>query len=231
MSSTLKSQSPEAVAVESTDLSCFDNQISGHSVLLKGTTSPQHIYKPYDRNEADFYEYILKNKHLALYNFIAPYYGVMLIPKRKLEDVVSKVCKEETSSEDNEESTIEEDIQSPDSYNNAKNVPESVQSNIQARSEWLKELFSKRFNESNTSKWKDFINLKFKGFVKLGDLTSDIENPCMLDLKMGSVAYNMAKLAHQTKKYSKTTSSSLKFRICGLQVGFSLLKILTSIFR
>src|SRR4051812_47494869 len=120
MSSSLKLQSLEAVTVENTDLACFDNQISGHSCLLKGTTNPQYLYKPFDHNEADFYEYISKNKHLALYNFTAPYYGTMLIPKRQLEDVASKVCKEETSSEENSESSTEEEVQSPDSSINVK---------------------------------------------------------------------------------------------------------------
>jgi hypothetical protein len=35
---------------------------------------------------------------------------------------------------------------------------------------------------------------------------------------MGSVAYNNEKLAHQVSKLSGTTSSSLKFRVCGLQM-------------
>ena len=40
----------------------------------------------------------------------------------------------------------------------------------------------------------------------------------MLDLKMGSLAYNAEKMKHQAEKLGNTTSSTLKFRICGLQV-------------
>lgn len=64
-------------------------------------------------------------------------------------------------------------------------------------------------------------------FLKLQDLTSDMENACMLDLKMGSVPYNKKKLAHQASKLGKTTSSTLKFRVCGLQVENSLFATFT----
>ena len=40
----------------------------------------------------------------------------------------------------------------------------------------------------------------------------------MLDLKMGSIAYNEKKLKHQAIKLGSSTSATLKFRVCGLQV-------------
>lgn len=160
MSSSLKLQTPQLVTVESsTDLSTFDNQISGHSCLLKGSTTSKYLYKPYDENEAEFYEYLSKNKQLALYGFTAPYYGTLLIPKRKLEEMAAKVSKEETSSEENDESSTEEEI-SPENSINVKNLPESVtQNTVQAKSEWFKELFAKRFDETNTSKLIHIISM------------------------------------------------------------------------
>jgi len=85
----------------------------------------------------------------------------------------------------------------------AQGTPSST---LQSKNEWVKNLFQTRFNENNNC------------FLQIRDLTTDIAAPCMLDLKMGSVAYNAEKLSHQASKLGNSTSSTLKFRVCGLQV-------------
>jgi len=58
-----------------------------------------------------------------------------------------------------------------------------------------------------------------KEFIKLLDLTVDYAKPCILDIKLGSRAYNPEKLEHQAMKIKESTSGSLGFRISGLTVN------------
>lgn len=59
-------------------------------------------------------------------------------------------------------------------------------------------------------------------FIVLEDLTANMKRPCIADIKMGKRHYGLYtaqdKRQKQTEKASKTTSSSLGIRICGLQV-------------
>jgi len=192
--------------LESPNLSYFRNQISGHSCLLKGTSNSQCIYKPYDPIEGHFYESISKNKDHPLSSFTPAYYGTFQFPKATLEEFASQICRPSSSQSDSEENSHEVDIQSHSPEEIHSPLSDSPPCSNNSRTEWFKNLFLNRFNESNTR------------FLKLEDLTSGIESPCMLDLKMGSIAYNPEKFAHQLSKMSNTTSSSLKFRVCGLQV-------------
>jgi hypothetical protein len=54
----------------------------------------------------------------------------------------------------------------------------------------------------------------YKDFIKLEDLTKNYKHPSILDLKMG---FNPPS-DKLKKKYENTTSKTLGFRICGMNV-------------
>jgi len=205
MSSSLEDQNKDSTNLESTNISYFGNQVSGHSCLLKGTSNSYYIYKPFNLNEAEFYENITKNKELALSSFVAGYHGIMNLPKPIIDEFASKINQIESLVPENQEkiipSTNELNSNSPEKHQ--KGSPVTI---LRTKKEWFKQLFLKRFDNNTTS------------FLKLEDLTLNMASPCMMDIKMGSVAYNPHKMEHQLSKLNNTTSSSLKFRICGMQV-------------
>jgi len=162
MSSLLKAQNFDMNTVQNSNLSTFDNQISGHSCLFKGTENPQYIYKPYNPTEANFYEFISKKKGLPLSDFIPTYYGVSQLPKSTLEEIASQIIKEDSSLTESEENPNEpaemeteastaRDQQNTDP-NNLSSDSANTLSDSQSRSEWFKNLFMSRFNGENTSK-------------------------------------------------------------------------------
>ena len=54
--------------------------------------------------------------------------------------------------------------------------------------------------------------------IELGDVTTGMHSPCVLDLKMGFGAYNPQKMEKQQRKSRETTSGELGFRVSGLEV-------------
>ena len=62
-----------------------------------------------------------------------------------------------------------------------------------------------------------FLNGEIYGqhYIAMEDLRKDMEFPCILDIKMGSQAYNPLKIARQTSKIASSSSASHGFRLCG----------------
>lgn len=54
-----------------------------------------------------------------------------------------------------------------------------------------------------------------QNYMVMEDLRKGMHYPCILDIKMGSKAYNPFKLARQTQKITNSSSGTHGFRFCG----------------
>ncbi|CDW85914.1 inositol hexakisphosphate kinase 3 [Stylonychia lemnae] len=82
----------------------------------------------------------------------------------------------------------------------------------------LDELVSKQAWLGRLLKKTHKINFYDKPFICLENLTSPYKHPCMMDLKIGSVAYNPKKSQKQQLKILNSTSGCFSFRISGMEV-------------
>jgi len=186
----------------------FKNQVGGHSCLLKEGLASEYVFKPYNKKEAEFYELITSSSKLRLKEVVPRYYGLESCPQEKLEsvtleDIINVDDYEVPCVLTKKRSLSEQD--SPEGLCIRERKEDSWRK-IRGKSEWFVQLFKKRFNKDNTK------------FLKLKDLTTNYKAPSILDLKMGSMAYNAVKKNHQMSKLIHSTSASLGFRICGLSV-------------
>ncbi len=147
MSSALEDQNKDSTTLESTDISYFGNQVSGHSCLLKGTSDSFIIYKPFNLNEAEFYENITKNKDLAISNFTAEYHGILHLPKFVLDEFASKISQIESLVPESQENIKQpgDELNEPEKKSD---IPPTI---MRTKKEWFKQLFQKRFDNSVTS--------------------------------------------------------------------------------
>ena len=58
--------------------------------------------------------------------------------------------------------------------------------------------------------------LAFLEFFAMRNLTEGMTRPCVIDVKLGSLAYNPKKLDRQKWKAESSTSATHGFRLCGL---------------
>ena len=154
MSSSLEvqtlEQTFEQTPVGSPTLLCFNNQISGHSCLLKGSTNPKYILKPFNPNEADFYEFFSKHKEYAISRFIPSYYGTLNLPKPDLEHF-AEAYRDSPPTEEYEDLSTEVDIDAV-GLEHQDCTLETEDTSTQSKAKWFKNLVMKRFNESDTSR-------------------------------------------------------------------------------
>jgi len=57
-----------------------------------------------------------------------------------------------------------------------------------------------------------------KSYIALEDMTKEMKFPCLMDVKIGSKAYNPLKIERQNMKIRNSSSSSMGFRLCGLNI-------------
>jgi len=151
MSSALEDQNKDSTTLESTDISYFGNQVSGHSCLLKGTSDSYVIYKPFNLNEAEFYENITKNKDLAISNFVAEYHGILHLPKFVLDEFASKISQIESLVPESQENIKQPADESNGPEKNSDVLSGKTPTVLRTKKEWFKQLFQKRFDNSITS--------------------------------------------------------------------------------
>ena len=139
-----------------THLMTFDNQISGHSCLLKPSTTSKSILKPYNRNEADFYELVTHKTGCPIVQFIPAYYGLLLLPARLMENMAHEILRDSSPSDESEDSKESEgsmtevgeaiETSSEVQSESAKETPSSC---LQSKSNFVKNLFATRFDQKN----------------------------------------------------------------------------------
>jgi hypothetical protein len=195
----------------------YSNQVGGHSCLLKPYQSADFIIKPFNEQEFVFYESLSKEGAMKLLDFVPKYYGMMSIdeekyPEIKLTDVPKKEdlsntpkakLKHSVSMPDGREEVKED--HSVNSYQLLKDFEDSE--NSKNKNKWFRKLYLERFKKNNTK------------FLKLQDLTINLNKPCVLDLKMGSIPYDKNKSPSQITKIVNSSSATLCYRICGLFVN------------
>ena len=142
--------------LSNTHLMTFDNQISGHSCLLKPSTTSKSILKPYNQNEADFYELVTHKTECPIVQFIPAYYGLTHLPKLLMENVAHKILGDSSPSDESDDSkesagSMTEVTEAVET--NPEVQPESVKGTpsdcLQSKSNFVKNLFATRFDQTN----------------------------------------------------------------------------------
>lgn len=83
---------------------------------------------------------------------------------------------------------------------------------------WLGRLLKKTHKINFYEQRKLLCANNLLAFVCLENLTYPFKHPCMMDLKMGSLAYNPKKSQKQNLKIQNSTSGCFSFRISGMEV-------------
>eukprot|EP01017_Pseudomicrothorax_dubius_P021054 TRINITY_DN2277_c0_g2_i2.p1 TRINITY_DN2277_c0_g2~~TRINITY_DN2277_c0_g2_i2.p1 ORF type:complete len:379 (+),score=62.00 TRINITY_DN2277_c0_g2_i2:55-1191(+) len=199
-------------------LKAFYHQVGGHSCIVKSPYFPAFLLKPYKNGEHKFYSTVKENSNFKeLQQFIPYYYGSVEATAKKIE-VDTKEFEETDQrtrevSQDQCTQTLVRSASLPCLDRRNRNSPiescydkTSQISNPEEKGKWLRQLFKNRFRKNSFS------------YMILEDLTREMIFPCILDIKLGSTAFNSAKLESQMQKIKASMSGLYSFRLCGMQV-------------
>eukprot|EP00041_Stephanoeca_diplocostata_P007962 m.114006 g.114006 ORF g.114006 m.114006 type:complete len:379 (-) comp17114_c0_seq1:161-1297(-) len=212
----------------------FSHQVGGHSAVV--TLRDSHLVaKPLDKKkrEMSFYEKAPK----ALRSFVPTFHGVGRVSFSP--DAVKDSSEDSDDSddrEDNEFSVVPAPTAKKAGHSAAveEPIPPYVGSNrvgspFQSPSmtsgkvvnPWSLTMYQKQIDKSRASPDNGDSEATI-ACILLENLTRKFNKPCVLDLKIGTRSYaddaSPQKRAKHIEKVSSTTSSSLGFRVCGMQV-------------
>lgn len=185
----------------------FVHQVGGHTCVLQVT--PNVICKPYQENEALFY----MNLPEGLQGFVPFYRGVINISCDISNSCIKFYGEVPKGLARSIQDTYEEVADTMPVIDNG--IPESDCK--QGLRDWSDQCVRRQIDRY--SYWSEGRSQKF---LMLENLVAPYRFPCVMDLKMGtshrSPDASEAKKRMLEERWMSTTSSSLGFRMCGIQV-------------
>ncbi len=216
---------PKYIKLDINNFFLYLNSVGGHSLFIE--ISPQYLIKSSNENEINFY---LSNLHLKSY-YCPSFVGVINEDSEQFHiiEIYVNQCKTffrnfvkklKIKSNDID---IEDDIKFKDTFENF--ISESDRFlNLNSSFNKLEEILMYYYNNSkNKLKWILFSFIKWcdhflsHKFIILQNLTYNMKNPAILDIKLGS-APKISKDNHTIKKY-EGASKEIGCRIMGIQKG------------
>ncbi len=219
------------IKLDINSFSLYLNSVGGHSLFIE--ISPQYLIKSSNDNEINFYSSTKSslnfkshccpnfigviNENTAQFNIIENYVNQC---KNFFRNFVKKMNFE--SSDIN----IENDIKFKESFNTFLNESENIPiNNLNPSFQKLEETLMNFFNHSkNKLKWILFSFIKWRDhfllnkFLILQNLTFNMKNPAILDIKLGSFS-KISKKDNKTIKKYEGASKEIGCRIMGIQKG------------
>eukprot|EP01112_Ceratiomyxa_fruticulosa_P007425 TRINITY_DN1925_c0_g1_i1.p2 TRINITY_DN1925_c0_g1~~TRINITY_DN1925_c0_g1_i1.p2 ORF type:complete len:366 (+),score=75.21 TRINITY_DN1925_c0_g1_i1:150-1247(+) len=185
-------------------LTPFRHQVAGSGALIK--VDKGKVYKPLINRELEIYESL--QAHPTLLPFVPTFHGTVDLDSEYLSSLQWRNKNLKSEKEDKEKSSI---VDTTDKDKNTDIHP------------WSKLMHSKQkdFLKNEIHSSSSLIKSKQR-YLILQDLTFGFQQPCILDIKMGTRQFGDN--ASESKRLSKeakriaTTSSTLGIRLCGMQV-------------
>ncbi|KAF0749973.1 hypothetical protein AaE_006866 [Aphanomyces astaci] len=207
-SDNLEALSPNAPSLTSrviarssvgTEFYLYKHQVGGHKPLLR--SAPGEVCKPALPLELQFYQG-LASTYPQLIPFVPTYLGTIVVDLHPSSNGSDNVA--DRTNSDSVAST-----KSSSTSNATRRPSRSMDHRGVSLILWNKEIV------------RDQASFLCE-YLVLGDLTQGYMRPCVLDIKMGTRQHGAdaspAKARSHSVKCAKTTSATLGFRLCGMQI-------------